>query len=251
MSSPSRSKSVAMTMSSAFLAAFLSARMSSFSAGVLPIGAHTRYGSEAIFQVFRSTPSAVNGFFLGHGGVGERRGDADRDASASSSHTASQPESSRRAAEGSRRRGCGPSTSDISRMGRLVEAMEECVRSDPPRILAYQELNASFHDVPTEAAGHKRLKHMLQRLHNQIRYFSYQTLSDRDHIERSCHYHRKICEAFTRGDLEETIRLSRDHVLDALNDFTKKFVLASQVPVYDTSGCRFWRTLIFKRRGFE
>ena len=61
-------------------------------------------------------------------------------------------------------------------------------------------MNASFHDVPTEAAGHKRLKHMLQTLHNQIRYFSYQTLSDRDHIESSCRYHRKICEAFKCGD---------------------------------------------------
>ncbi len=124
--------------------------------------------------------------------------------------------------------------SDISRMDRLVEAMEECVRSEPPRILAYQELNAGFHDVPTEAAGHKRLKQMLQTLHNQIRYFSYQNLSDRGHIERSCHYHRRICEAFKRGDLEETIRLSRDHVLAALNDLTSKFVLASHVPAYDT-----------------
>ena len=124
---------------------------------------------------------------------------------------------------------------DISRMGRLVEAMEECVRSDPPRILAYQELNASFHDVPTEVAGHKRLKHMLEVLHNQIRYFSYQTLSDRDHIERSCRYHRKICEAFKCGDMGETIRLSREHVLAALNDFTSRFVQASGAPAYDTS----------------
>ena len=52
--------------------------------------------------------------------------------------------------------------SDIGRMDRLVEAMEECFPFGPPRILAYQELNASFHDVPTEVAGHKRLKHMLQ-----------------------------------------------------------------------------------------
>jgi DNA-binding GntR family transcriptional regulator len=126
-------------------------------------------------------------------------------------------------------------SSDISRMDRLVEAMEECVRSDPPRILAYQELNASFHDVPTEAAGHKRLKHMLQTLHNQIRYFSYQTLSDRDHIENSCRYHRKICEAFKCGDLGETIRLSREHVLAALNDFTRKFVPVSHAAACDTS----------------
>ncbi len=126
-------------------------------------------------------------------------------------------------------------SSDISRMDRLVEAMEECVRSEPPRILAYQELNASFHDVPTEVAGHKRLKHMLEVLHNQIRYFSYQTLSDRDHIERSCRYHRKICEAFKCGDMGETIRLSREHVLAALNDFTSRFVQASGAPAYDTS----------------
>ena len=126
-------------------------------------------------------------------------------------------------------------SSDISRMDRLVEAMEECVRSEPPGILAYQELNASFHDVPTEAAGHKRLKQMMQTLHNQIRYFSYQTLSDRDHIESSCRYHRKICEAFKCGDQEETIRLSREHVLAALNYFTRKFVHASHAPAYDTS----------------
>jgi DNA-binding GntR family transcriptional regulator len=113
--------------------------------------------------------------------------------------------------------------------------MEECVRSEPPRILAYQELNASFHDVPTDAAGHKRLKQMMQTLHNQIRYFSYQTLSDRDHIESSCRYHRKICEAFKGGDQEETIRLSREHVLAALNYFTRKFVHASHAPAYDTS----------------
>ena len=47
MSSPSRSKSVAITISSAFLATLFSERMSSRSAGVLPIGAHTRYGSES------------------------------------------------------------------------------------------------------------------------------------------------------------------------------------------------------------
>ncbi len=117
--------------------------------------------------------------------------------------------------------------SDINRMGRLVEAMEECARSDPPGIVAYQELNTGFHDVPIEAAEHLRMKNILQGLHNQIRYFSSQTLSDRDHMERSCNYHRKIYEAFKCGHLEETVQLSREHVMAAFSAFETKFVHAS------------------------
>ena len=113
---------------------------------------------------------------------------------------------------------------DISRMGRMVEAMEECVRSDPVRILAYQELNANFHDVPIEVSGHQRLKRTLQKLHDQMRYFSYQTLSDCDHMKRSCDYHRRMYEAIRDGDLEETVKLSRAHVMAALEGFNARFV---------------------------
>lgn len=111
--------------------------------------------------------------------------------------------------------------SHISQMGRLVEAMEECVRSEPLRILAYQELNATFHDVPTDAANHRQLKYTLHRLNNQVRYFSYQTLTDRSHLESSCQYHRRIYEAFKSGDIEKTISLSREHVIAALNHLEK------------------------------
>ena len=90
MSSPSRSKSVAITISSDLRAALLSARISSRSAGVLPIGAHTRYGSDASFQPFRSTPSVVKGFFLGQGGVASDAGMTTGAFIASSSQTASQ-----------------------------------------------------------------------------------------------------------------------------------------------------------------
>ena len=61
MSSPSRSKSVPITMESAFLARFLRARMMPFSAGSFWMGVHTRYGRLATFQPFTSTPSLVKG----------------------------------------------------------------------------------------------------------------------------------------------------------------------------------------------
>lgn len=74
MSSPSRSKSVAMMTESAFFARFFRERMISFSLGSLLMGAYTRYGSASIFQDFSSTPSSVKGFFFLNGGFGSDAG---------------------------------------------------------------------------------------------------------------------------------------------------------------------------------
>ena len=90
MSSPSRSKSVAMTMESAFFARFLSERMISFSLGSFSMGAYTRYGSASIFHAFSSTPSSVNGFFFLKGGFGSVAGMA-AGTEAPSSSTPCQP----------------------------------------------------------------------------------------------------------------------------------------------------------------
>ena len=106
--------------------------------------------------------------------------------------------------------------SDIERMGRLADAMGDCTAADPPNISAYQKLNAGFHDVHIQAARHSRLKEMIQRLHNQVRYFSGASLSDPDHLRESCAYHRRIFESLQGGDLDDAVRLSREHVLIAL-----------------------------------
>ncbi|MCP4690642.1 MAG: GntR family transcriptional regulator, partial [Desulfobacterales bacterium] len=73
----------------------------------------------------------------------------------------------------------------LDRMGRLVERMEACVRADAPDILSYLKMNGRFHAVHVDAAGHERLKQILGMLHKQIRCFSYQTHSVREHLERS------------------------------------------------------------------
>ena len=68
MSSPSRSKSVPITMESAFAARFLSERMMPFSAG-------TRYGRLGTFQPLMSIPSFKNGLRLvSYGGRGRSSG---------------------------------------------------------------------------------------------------------------------------------------------------------------------------------
>lgn len=102
---------------------------------------------------------------------------------------------------------------DLSRMGSLVSAMEESARSESPSISSYQELNTSFHDLHVDAAGHQRLKKMLRTLHNQVRYYSYQTLLNPEHLRASCEYHRKIYDAFKAGDLAATQQLTQEHVM--------------------------------------
>jgi len=108
---------------------------------------------------------------------------------------------------------------DVSRMGHLVDAMEECIRSDPPNVLSYQEMNVSFHNVHVDAAGHKRLKKILWTLHKQVRHYSYRNHLAKDHLERSLIYHRKIHEAFKTGDEEMAKKLTREHVMAGLKTF--------------------------------
>lgn len=111
------------------------------------------------------------------------------------------------------------SPDQIGQMGRIVDAMEESVRHDPPGITAYQELNVSFHNIHVDMAEHQRLKQILNTLHNQARYFSLQNLLNRDHLETSCRYHRRIFDAFQMGDREAAMALSREHVLVGLKRF--------------------------------
>ncbi len=108
---------------------------------------------------------------------------------------------------------------DIERMGRLADAMDACTTTDPPDIAAYQALNADFHNIHIHAARHVRLKEMIQRLHNQVRYFSCASLSNPHHLETSCDFHRRIFDALRRSDAEAAIYLTRAHVLAALERF--------------------------------
>ena len=105
---------------------------------------------------------------------------------------------------------------DISRMGAVMAEMENCVAADQPDVFLYQELNTRFHDVHMKAAGHQRLKQIIQIMHNQIRHFSFYNLSNKKYLQKSLAYHRQIFEAFQEGDLESAVKYSREHVLVGL-----------------------------------
>lgn len=107
-------------------------------------------------------------------------------------------------------------SSEISRMEKLADAMESCVSEKNPDVFHYQELNNQFHDVHMDAAGHQRLKQILNMMHNQIRHFSFNNLSNRTHLMKNYAFHHKILKAFQDGDFESAVMLSREHVLVGL-----------------------------------
>lgn len=109
---------------------------------------------------------------------------------------------------------------EVNQMGEIVKAMKACVHTDPPDILTFQEMNVSFHDIHIDLANHRRLKKGLWVLHKQVMHFSYNSLSNPKHLQRSLKYHFDIHAAFKNGDLDRAKQLTRDHVLAALSRFS-------------------------------
>jgi len=97
-----------------------------------------------------------------------------------------------------------------------VKEMQSCASADQPEVFYYQELNTRFHDIHVDAAGHRRLKQILQMMHKQIRRYSFNNLSSRRYLKKNYTYHREIFEAFRSGNLETAIKRSREHVLVGL-----------------------------------
>ncbi len=98
----------------------------------------------------------------------------------------------------------------------LIKDMEEAISSSPPDIARYQELHEEFHDIMFDTAGHERLKKIVLNLHKQVKRYSYQSLGDQVHLEKSFNYHKAILEAIKERDMEKTIVLTKEHVIEGL-----------------------------------
>lgn len=99
----------------------------------------------------------------------------------------------------------------------IVDAMENCVGSEPVDIIEYQQHHRDFHDIIMTISGNRRLKKISVSLHNQVCRFSYQSLKDRAHLVSSLWYHREIVKSFKSGNKESVCRLMKAHVLEALD----------------------------------
>ncbi len=104
----------------------------------------------------------------------------------------------------------------ISKLEHIVSNMKQCIEQDPPDITRYQALNEQFHDLMLDAADHGRLKKMAATLHNQVKRYSYRSLAERSHLQRSYKYHKAIVDAIKKGQREKAAQLTEEHVLEGL-----------------------------------
>jgi DNA-binding GntR family transcriptional regulator len=105
----------------------------------------------------------------------------------------------------------------ISELESSVKKMEDCANSDPLNLLDYQEHHQEFHDRIMLISGNERLKKISASIHLQVCRFSYKSLQDRDHLNASIRYHRKIITALKKKDTPMACKLMKDHVLEALD----------------------------------
>jgi DNA-binding GntR family transcriptional regulator len=121
------------------------------------------------------------------------------------------------------------SRGDVDRWETVIKEMEACVLSDPPDVVRYQSLNQEFHDIMFRISGHQRLKKISRMLHHQMSRFSCISLMDEVHLKGSLRYHQEILEAIKAGDMERTIRITREHILKGL-DIVKEIILGEMGP---------------------
>ncbi len=108
------------------------------------------------------------------------------------------------------------SSKDLQRLQRIVERMEGCLSRRPPDVARYQIHHEEFHAFLMDMAGNERLKRIASSLHNQVKRFSYRSLTHEDHLRNSCIRHREILQAIKEGDPQKAETLSRQHVMEAL-----------------------------------
>ena len=128
------------------------------------------------------------------------------------------------------------SESQIQKLESIVGRMEACVAADPIELLRYQKHHQDFHNLIMSISGHDRLKKISNSIHNQVSRFSYKSLQNTEHLNSSVQYHRQIMEAVKAGDPLKACRLTKDHVLEALQvllgapDLQKREVGKGQEP---------------------
>ncbi|MCF8144442.1 MAG: GntR family transcriptional regulator [Deltaproteobacteria bacterium] len=105
---------------------------------------------------------------------------------------------------------------NLEKWEKVVEGMEKCVLSESPDVIRYQSLNKEFHDIMFQISGHQRLQKISQMLHHQMNRFSCVSLMDEAHLKGSLSYHQEILDAIKEGDMERTIRITREHILKGL-----------------------------------
>lgn len=104
------------------------------------------------------------------------------------------------------------------RSSTVVEALKECLAEldrltsrTPVDIDAFTRLNRQFHDTLYESCGRPFLCRMLRLLHANSERYTRLAAGVKVDLRKSQSEHRKIFEAYRRGDADGVARICREH----------------------------------------
>jgi len=104
-------------------------------------------------------------------------------------------------------------TAQIGEARRLVDAMEQAVRSDD--VPAYHQLNLQFHDRLVEMTGNRKLTAIYRKLTKELSLFRLRNLREGGTLPVSAAEHRQIVAAIASGDAGAAARALFDHVMQS------------------------------------
>ncbi|WP_457551685.1 GntR family transcriptional regulator [Desulfobacula sp.] len=110
----------------------------------------------------------------------------------------------------------------INLLQSLVEQMKKIANTQKSSVLKYQKAHRAFHLKIMEIAGNQRLLKFASNLHKQISRFSFQTLSNEEHLHVSNRYHQQIIDMIIKKDRENASKVMKEHILNAMHFLLSK-----------------------------
>lgn len=105
---------------------------------------------------------------------------------------------------------------DFKELRKIIDQMVEITDSDlsdQEMFIRFNDLDIAFHCYLWERSGKKWFIQMLKNIFFQLRLAMLQDLILEDNIESSASIHYQIVDALEKGDLEETMKALRKHIL--------------------------------------
>lgn len=111
---------------------------------------------------------------------------------------------------------------DIVRFNKIISEMEVFAQMED--VIAYSKLADKFHSLMVHLSGNKRLENITGNLHEQVYRYRIKSLRVKGRIGKSLNEHKKILEALSKHDPEQSAKNCQEHINNALENILQNTI---------------------------
>ena len=115
----------------------------------------------------------------------------------------------------------------VGQLRQIIDAMEEATKNQ--EITAIAEADYAFHMKLAEISKNRVLKQIIEVIREILGTFLENINQPRGTAERAVDYHRKICDAVERKELDSAEQLMREHMMDVLNTLRAEYQIEVEI----------------------